>query len=156
NIFVTWDGAGYSGAQGHSNRVAVCAGTSCGATDSTLELVTVHKIVGDFNTDTTLTSTMLNPDSNWTGIQTLDKVGLFARGGVLRTSLNVTTTHAGTAQYLIAGLAPGSYSVSVGGNAVAGSPFTVRDKDNSLYFESTAGAVSITQGTSLACSITTT
>jgi len=155
NIFVTWDGSGYSGAQGHSNRVSVCAGTSCAATDSTLEVVTVHKIVGSFNTDSTLTSTPLSADSSWTGVQTVDKVGLFARGGVLRTSLNVATTHSGTAQYLIAGLAPGIYSVSVGGSAVAGSPFTVRDNDNSLYFESVAGAISITRGTSLACSITT-
>jgi hypothetical protein len=147
-----WDGR-YTGGYGHTDRVSVCAGSGCGSAASTLESITVHKIVPDFNTDTSLTAAPLNPDSNWTGVQTADKVALFARGGVFKTSLAVTTTHAGTAQYLIAGLAAGVYSVTVAGTPAAGSPFTVTDGDNSLYFESPAGAVSISRAV-LTCSIT--
>jgi len=65
-----------------------------------------------------------------------------------------TTSHSGTAQYLIAGLAAGTYQVTVGRNPVLGGT-TVSDGDNTLYFESTAGAVVITSG-SQACSISTT
>jgi len=118
-------------------------------------VIEVHKITRNFNTDATLTATAINPDANWTGVQTTDKVAMFARGGVLRTSLTFTTSHSGTAQYLIAGLAAGAYNVALGGAPIAGSPFVVSDNDNSLYFESTAGAVTITQG-ALTCSITTT
>jgi hypothetical protein len=118
-------------------------------------LLTVHKVATQ--PDTSLTATPLNPDANWTGVQTTDKVALFARGGLTRPSpTTFTTTHGGTAQYLIAGLAAGTYQVTVGGNAVLGAT-TVSDGDNTLYFESTAGAVviSISAGAQ-ACSISTT
>jgi hypothetical protein len=69
---------------------------------------------------------------------------LFARGGVTHANITgFTTTHSGTAQYLFAGLTPGSYAVTIGGTPVSGSPFTVAANDNSIEFESTAGSVSI-------------
>ena len=142
-MFVRWDGAGYDGTQGHGYRVSVCAGVSCSKTDATLELVTVHKIVADFRTDSTITSASLDAGTLWTGVQTADKVALFARHGKLASSLVVTTDHPGSAQYLIAGLAAGTYHLTVGGTPVVGSPFVVNAGDNSLYFESTAGSISI-------------
>ena len=147
NVFVRWDGSAYAGGNGHANRVSFCADPAstgaCGATASRLEMILVHKVATQ--PDTTLTASALNPDANWTGVQTADKVVLFARNG--STPVNVTTfttTHSGTAQYLIAGLAPGTYSVTVGSATVV--PFaTVSAGDNTLYFESTAGSVSITR-----------
>jgi hypothetical protein len=55
-----------------------------------------------------------------------------------------TTTHSGTAQYVITGLTAGSATVTVNSTPVTGSPFTVASGDNSLTFNSTAGTVSIT------------
>ena len=83
---------------------------------------------------------------NCTAVQIADssspKVAVFARQGVTLTGAAFTSTHSGTAQYLIAGLAPGNYSVSVNGTTVVSS-VTVNANDNTLYFESTAGAVQI-------------
>ena len=144
SIFVRDDNNTYTGANGHTHRVSICAGSSCGSVANTLEAVIVHKVTSSLG-DTTLTTTALNPNASWTGVQTADKVVFFARGGALPSTLAFTSTHTGTAQYLIAGLAPGSYDVTVNGSAVA-SGINVASGDNSLYFESTAGAVSISQG----------
>ncbi len=144
-VFVRDDSNTFTGANGHTHRVSICAGSSCGATAGTLEAVIVHKVAGSL-ADTTLTSAALNPDANWTGVQTADKVVLFARGGALPSAASFTTTHSGSAQYLVAGLAAGAYSVTVNGSTVL-AVTVVTSGDNSLYFESTAGAVSIGAGT---------
>jgi hypothetical protein len=149
NVFVQWDGSSYSGAGGHTNRVSVCADSAstgaCGATGQTrLEVIQVHKVATQ--PDTSLTVTALNPDANWTGVQTTDKVVLFARGGTTQTALTgFTTTHSGTAQYLIGGLTTGVYTVTVGG--VVKWTGAVADGDNSVEFESTSGSVIVTTGT---------
>jgi lysophospholipase L1-like esterase len=142
-ITVRDDGSSYTGGYGHTHRISVCGGTACGANVSTYEVVTVHKIAQNLS-DTTLTATALNPDTNWTGVQTADKVVLLARGGTTHSSIaGFTTTHPGTAQYLFGGLTPGVYTVTIGGNPVSGSPFTVSANDNSIEFVSPAGAVSV-------------
>ena len=142
-ITVQDDNTSYTGSNGHTHRISVCGGSSCGSSVSTFEVVTVHKIAENLS-DTNLTATALNPDGNWTGVQTTDKVVLLARGGTTHSSITgFTTTHSGTAQYLLGGLTPGTYSVTIGGNPVAGSPFTVSASDNSIEFLSTAGTVSI-------------
>lgn len=140
-IFVRDDNNTFTGANGHTHRVSICAGSSCGSTANTLEAIIVHKVAGSLS-DTSLTATALNPTSSWTGVQTTDKVALFARGGALPTSVTFTTTHSGTAQYLVAGLAAGMYTVTVNGATVVPAA-RVYGFDNSLYFESTAGTVSI-------------
>jgi diaminopimelate epimerase len=85
---------------------------------------------------------------NCTAVQIADsgspKVAVFARQGVTLTQASFTSTHSGIAQYVIAGLAPGTYNVTVGGGTVV-SGATVSANDNSLYFESTAGAVVATR-----------
>jgi hypothetical protein len=146
-VFLKWDGSAYPSSSGNTYRVSACADASstgaCGATgQNSLELITVHKIATQ--PDTSLTVTALNPDANWTGVQTADKVALFGRGGTTHSTMTgFTTTHAGTAQYLFGGLTPGTYSVTVNGSPVTGSPFTVVANDNSIEFENTAGMVSI-------------
>jgi hypothetical protein len=151
-VTVNWDCPGnaecstsstYTGGNGHTDRVSVCGGSSCGSAVSTFESLIVHKVITSL-TDTTLTTAALNPDANWTGVQTLDKVVLMARGGTAQSAITgFTTTHAGTALYLFGGLTPGTYTITVGGTAVAGSPFTVAANDNSIEFSSLAGAVSV-------------
>ncbi len=146
--------AQWVGAAGWTHRVSVCGGSSCGASVNTFDSLVVHKVMKNLS-DTTLTATALNPDANWTGVQTADKVVLLARGGVLHSTMTgFTSTHAGTAQYLFGGLAPGSYAITVGGTAVTGSPFAVTSaNDASIHFESTAGAVALS-GTVTTCTIT--
>jgi hypothetical protein len=149
-VTVTWDGSTYTSpiSPAHAYRATTAS------TGGKLDVIEVHKITRNYVTDATLTATALNPDANWTGVQTLDKVAMFGRNGVLQTSASFTTTHSGTAQYLIAGLAAGRYNVAVSGVPATGSPFTVVDNDNTLYFENTAGNVRISQAP-LLCSITT-
>ncbi len=77
---------------------------------------------------------------------TSPKVVVFARQGTTLTAASLTTTHSGTAQYLIAGLTPGSYTVTLNGSAIAGSPFTVAANDNTLYFEGGSGVYLVSAG----------
>jgi hypothetical protein len=67
---------------------------------------------------------------------------MFARQGALLTGATFTTTHSGTAQYLLTGFT-GTRSVTVGGTPVTGSPFTVVASDTTIEFSSTSGAVII-------------
>ena len=53
---------------------------------------------------------------------------------------------ANNVQYLFGGLTPGSYSVTVGGDTVSGSPFTVTAGDNSIEFTGVGGTVSLSGG----------
>lgn len=147
-VFFHWDGTSYTGSNGHAYRVAICAdaGSSgnCGAGgQNAMELIQVHSITTQPNT--TLTKVDINPDSNWGGVQVNNSVvALFARHGATYGSMaGFTTTHTGTAQYLFAGLTPGTYTITINGTAVTGSPFTVSANDNTIPFESTAGVVSI-------------
>ena len=134
----------YPGGLGNTHRISICGGVACGTTVNTFESLEAFKVASS-TTDTNFTATGINPDANWTGVQTLDKVALFARGGVTHSSVTIFTTNfsSPTAQYLIGGLTPGVYNVTVAGTPPAGSPFTVNANDNSLYFESSSGTVSI-------------
>jgi hypothetical protein len=140
----------------HSHRVSISAGSTIGASATSLDDVVVYELCPDYTASCPQTATALNPDANWTGVQTADKVAIFARGGTTHSTMTgFTTTHAGTAQYLFGGLTPGTYTVTVGGTGVAGSPFTVAANDNSIEFENTSGVVSI-NGSVASCAITTT
>src|ERR1022692_2436093 len=145
----------YVGGNGFSHRVSVCGGSPCGSTVSSFEALVVHKISKNLS-DTTLTLAALNPDANWTGFQSADKVVLVNRGNALHSAITgFTTTHSGTAQYLFSGLLPGSYAITIGGSAVTGSPFIVTSSnDATIHFESTAGAV-VVAGTPSGFGITT-
>jgi len=140
----TWNGtvyAAFPNSYGDSHRISLCGGTMCGELVSSYETVVVHKIAQNLS-DTDLTTTELNPDANWTGVQTKDKVVLLARGKNPPTAITgFTTTHTGTAQYLFGGLAAGVWDFKINGAPVQGSPFQVQNGDNSVHFESTAGAL---------------
>jgi hypothetical protein len=136
----------YTGGNGYSFRVTYCAtanDTTCSSASSNLEALLVHRFV-DGTTDTSLTSSVLSPSPLWTGIQTTDKVVLFARQQNQPNAIPLfTTTHAGTAQYLFAGLAPGTYNVFRDGSPVA-SNVVVSAGDNTIYFEGVAGQYAVT------------
>ncbi len=127
-------------------------GTSCNNSATSGEWMAVHLPSASASaTMPTLTQlTVTASGGNAAAVQIADstgpKVAVFARQAALLTTASFTTTHSGTAQYLIAGLQAGSYSVTVNGSAISGSPFTVAANDNSLYFESTAGPIQVTQG----------
>jgi hypothetical protein len=136
----------------------VAGGASVGAPVSAFTSVVVHKVMQSL-TDTTFNTADLNPDTHWTGVQacgaTSCAVFLGARDGTTYSTVtSFTTTHSGTAQYLMTGLSAGVYNVTVGGSPVL-TGASVNSGDNSLYFESTAGVVTISQ-TGVPPSITTT
>ena len=163
NIFVSWDcpggvecnsGSTYSGGAGNTDRITICAGTgSCSSSANLLESFTVHKIAGSL-TDTNLTANAIGTaDGNWFGAQVYGAnscaVVLEARGGVSHATMTIFTPAstsgvcANNVQYLFGGLTPGAYNVTVGGNTVSGSPFTVTAGDNSIEFTSFAGTVAL-------------
>ena len=67
------------------------------------------------------TGTGTNFDAVQIADGTTPKVAAFAQSGLTATSLSMTTTHSGTGQYLVAGMSPGTYTVTVGGTPVSGS-----------------------------------
>ena len=73
------------------------------------------------------------------------KVAVFARQGTLVNAVAFSTTHSGTAQYVISGLAPGGYNASLNGRPISDSPFHVAAGDTSLSFRSPSGAISVSQ-----------
>jgi len=164
-ISITGDGNTYSGNSGACNgsgcsyRVSVCAGSSCGSAASTFESLVVHRVLPS-RTDQALNCPSTWTQTNWfiaqcAGTNTAMVVAL-ARGGTTYSSMSgFTTTHSGTAQYLFGGLSAGTYTVTVNGSQVSGSPFTVGSGDGSIEFLSTAGTVSF-NGSAAPCSITTT
>jgi len=143
-----------SGVAGSTNRNYLCPstnGSSCSTNATSFEAAIVHK---PSTSPSDAMPTISQPSCTGTGgnctvvdIQdgSYPKVAAFARQGAWLTGLSFTSTHSGTAQYLIAGLSAGTYTVTVGGNTVSGSPFTVNPGDNTLYFESTSGTYNVTQ-----------
>ena len=128
-----------------SYRVHVCSsadGVTC-EDETSGEWITVHRS----STSTKDVMPSLNQPAcrpACTVVEILDsaypKVAMFARRGALLSSASFQTTHSGTAQYVISGLAAGSYRVVVGTQSVA-SAVTVKDGDNTLAFSAPAGAV---------------
>ena len=142
----------YSGGAGYTARAYMCPstdGTTC-ANSTSYEGIAIHMpIAATSGSMPALTQpTCSGTGGNCTAVQIADssfpKVAVFARQGALLTGASFTTTHSGTAQYVIAGLTPGTYNVTVGGSTVV-SGATVNANDNTLYFESTDGAVVVSE-----------
>jgi hypothetical protein len=148
-IFVRDDGSSYSGGNGHTHRVSLCGGSSCGAAVSQFEALIVHKIASRLS-DTSLTAKMLSTDPKWAAVETSDanatggKVALIARNGITPFLVNVQTDHPGTAQYLVAGLQPGFvYRAYRNDDGTDVASQAVSDGDDTMYFEAPAGSYSI-------------
>ncbi len=133
-------------------RVYTCAsadGSTCNSSATGYEALAVHDVTS--SSDSALTASLLAPDSNWAGIlakgSTSAAVFLWARNGTLRSTVtSFTPSFSGTAQWNIVGLSAGTYTVTVGGTQVSGSPFTVAAADTSISFPATAGAFVLYSG----------
>ncbi len=161
---VTNDGSNgtYTGSNGFTYRVRSCASTdgntrNAGAT--AFEELVVHEPVNG-NSGSMPSLTQL-PATNFRVVQIADattpKVAAFAQGGNSYSSVSFTSTHSGTGQYLVAGLSPGTYSVQLNGSTLLANQ-TVATGDNTIYFESSSGNISVSQGSvtpslSLSCDL---
>jgi hypothetical protein len=94
-------------------------------------------------TSTAPTATLLTMPMDFAGVQidgATPKVAILPRTSTPVSSLNITTTHTGTARYLIAGLSPGAYRVTRNGTQVAtGSA----DGNGVLSFTANAGTLTV-------------
>jgi hypothetical protein len=143
NIFVRWDGSSYAGGYGADSRVSICGGQSCGANVSSADWLVVHKVTS-LLADNTLDASALSSDTRWTGVQTGGTVAMFSRGGVFPIAASFQSSHAGTAQYLIAGLEGGhTYRAYRREDAADAAILDVADGDNTLYFEAGAGTYAV-------------
>lgn len=141
--------------------VKVCAATSsapttCDPNNLASEWIVVHKPA---TSASSMPPLVQDSAANFRVVEVQDssspKVAAFGMGGGTYTMVSFTTTHAAQAQYLIAGLAPGSYTVSLNGTTLLSNQ-NVLPGDNTLYFESASGTFTISQSTSsslLACDL---
>jgi hypothetical protein len=137
-----------------TDGVGICAGsgTTCDSSATSFEFIAVH-----YPSRSSRIQTMpgisqpacIGTGANCTVVDIQDpsspKVAVLARQGGLLTAVSFTSTHSGTAQYLVAGLSPGTYNVIANGSKVV-SGATVSSRDNTLYFESASGVLLVTQG----------
>lgn len=150
---VTWTGnSGFCAGNACTHRVTVAAGSSVTASSSLFEATACMKLMNGIS-DTTFSCTALTPDANWTGAQACGAVScavfLGARGGTTHAAITTfTPSFSGAAQWLFSGLTAGTYTVTVNGIPVSGSPFTVGANDNSIEFISTAGTMAVSSGAS--------
>ena len=149
NVIITTDNASgtYTGGAGKTFRTTICPstdGTTCSSQTTSLQSFTVHQPLS--NTTGALPSIgLVSTDANSAGIEiggADPKVAVFAKSGVDKNATSFTTTHSGTAQYLVSGLIPGRYDVKKDGVDLSSNNL-VNFSDNSLYFESTKGAFQV-------------
>ncbi len=142
----------YSGGNGDTFRVSLCAssnGSSCSTTNTVGEFAVVHEPVAGSSNSLPATEMLSTIDASHRGIEidgASPKVAVFPIGPSepTFTTATFTTAHPGSAQYLVAGLAPGTYNVTLNGAAIV-TGAAVSAGNNSLYFESTAGAIVVSQ-----------
>jgi hypothetical protein len=143
----------YTGGNGSTFRAYMCPsqnGTTCNNGATSGEWAGVFQpINGSNGTMPAITQLTPTESGNFRVIQIADstypKVAAFATGGsVSNTALHVTTTHSGTGQYLVTGLSPGTYSVSLNSASILSNQ-TVNSGDDTLYFESSSGSIAVTQ-----------
>jgi hypothetical protein len=139
----------YSGGQGWTDRVEIGAGASSGAAASSATWCIIHKVMQALS-DTAITAVGIRPDSGWYGCGATGSrssaVFLQSVGGATHSTMTgFTFSSSLPVDWVIGGLTPGTYAVTVAGSRVTGSPFTVAAGDTSIYF-STAGGGAVTLG----------
>jgi len=133
----------YPGGNGYSFRISVCAGNgACDSTNITSEWIMVHQPAAhNWAVMPTITQGV-DTTGNFRLVEVQDatspKVIAIGRRGGTYAGVRFTTTHAVTAQYLVAGLAPGKYNVWKNGSIFLSNQ-AVSQGDNTLYFESGSG-----------------
>ena len=139
----------YPEGRGRSFRFHVCPstnGTSCTNTTAA-EWIVVHQP----STDTGAVMPAINQSAsgNFRVVEILDPVSpklvAFTTNGAMATTLAFTTSHGGTGQYLITGLAAGTYFVRRGGMPIS-APLPVAGGEHALSFTSVSGDFVIDPG----------
>ena len=144
-----------------SHRENICASTngiSC-ASVTAAEFLIVHKPSTSINDAMPTVAALGTIDADFSGVQiedaTAPSVAVFAKAGTDQAAGSFTTTHSGTAQYIISGVSAGTYDVLRGATPVL-NDFVV-DANGVIPFESVSGAFTFSQGASPpAITITTT
>lgn len=129
------------GGTGQTFRVSICAsadGSTCDAGNLKTNILAVHRIVDGVTETSNPAALLATIDPNFMGIETDSAVAVFPVEGATLSSSTFTTTHAGTAQYLVSGLTAGSWSIYRNSTLVSAS-VTV-DSNGVIYFEGTSGA----------------
>lgn len=144
-LFTDRNDGSYPGGNGYTFRTTYCVtadDATCSANAAGMEALIVHRISAGTG-DTSLSSRLLTLPNEWAGVETPDAVALFARHGATPTYLpEFRAQHSGTARYLVAGLAPGTYDVFREGLPIL-TGVQVAAADHSIYFESEAGPIYI-------------
>ena len=125
----------YSGGVGQTFRVSVCAGSGtdasgCDPGNTQAEFMVVHMPTKDQSATLPPMNLMTSIDPNFRGLEiggASPKVALFARNGALNSGVsNFSTQQSGTIQFLVAGLAAGTYGVWKDGSLIQGNVPVVR------------------------------
>lgn len=96
---------------------------------------------------------MCNWDTYYIGSRHPSLLSIRLRAGGAPASLSVTTTHSGTAQYVLGCPQDGTYEVEIGGTPVTGSPFSCTSTAGAMEFTSAAGALAIGETTPVTLSV---
>ncbi len=131
-------------------RVHACAstnGTSCASVTSGEWVTVLQPTTNTALTMPTITQpTCTSSGGNCTVVQIADatypKVAVFARQGASLTQVAFTSTHSGTAQYVISGLAAGQYTAYRGATPIV-SNVNVTAADTSMTWSSAPGAITV-------------
>lgn len=139
----------YTGGAGLSGRVILCSstdGATCANRTSHEAAMVMETSNGTGSIPAVATSTAGSHRIMEIASATPTVVALTA-GGTTSTSVSFATTHASTGNYLVAGLPSGTFTATRNGSAVSGSPFTVVDGENSIFFTSASGTIAIASTT---------
>lgn len=138
----------YTGTQGESGRFMVCNssdGSTC-ANGTSAEWVMVMETNTGSGTLPTIVSPTVVGSHRIVEVQGASPwVVAFTREGASASSLSFSTSFSGTGRYGVTGLAAGTWTATVGGVAVSGSPFTVTDAERTITFDAGSGTVALSQ-----------
>lgn len=132
-----------------AHRLKVCTstdGATCSAALSSAEFLMVHR-PSTSTSDVMPTVALLGTiDADFVGVQIEDasapNVAVFAKAGLDQVAGSFTTTHSGTARYVVSGIAAGTYDVVRDGVTTVLNNEVVAG-DGVLSFESVSGAFTI-------------
>jgi hypothetical protein len=133
------------GGAGQTFRVSICAsadGVSCDPNNLKTNVLVAHRVV-DGNAETENPITLLpQVDPNFIGAQVIDgdnsKVAVFPAEDTLSSLSRFLTTHDGSAQYMVSGLAAGNWQISKDGVVIVNQ--IAVDASGVLYWEGTSGS----------------
>jgi hypothetical protein len=119
-------------------------GVTCDTANTSGEFLVVHRPSAS-TSDTMPTVGLISSDARYRVVQidgTDPKVAAFPKAGASGTSVAFTSTHFGTAQVLVTGLAPGSYLFKRNGATVCSQAV---DTNGALYCESASGSITVVE-----------